>query len=223
MSNENTINKTTTRKPQGEAAARESFSGRLLTDRQFDDALSITGIIEREIRSSGAFKDKLGDYSYAFARSEKFDAMKAETILRDIFKERTGRTMNQYREELAKREETLTDDHRALAYARACDIGDMMEKGVKMSFHRAYAHQAQQLAEEIGITDACAKRLMREEFSAAENADLTDWGKELDEQYYRPQIEAEKAERSREEPSRTSSRSAVQRPRQPFRSRSGPQ
>lgn len=202
------------------AAARESFSGRLLTDRQFDDAITITGIVEREIRSSGTFKDKLGDYAYAFARSEKFDAMKAETVLRDLFKERTGQTMNQMREELAKREETITDDHRAQAYTRASAIGDLMENGVKLSFNRAYAHQAQQLAEQIGVTDACAKRLMREEFTAAEGSELYDWGKELDETVYRPQIEAERQERAetREPARRSRSGSGSTR-----RTRSGPQ
>lgn len=202
------------------AAARESFSGRLLTDRQFDDAITITGIVEREIRNSGAFKDKLGDYAYAFARSEKFDAMKAETVLRDLFKERTGQTMNQMREELAKREETITDDYRAQAYTRASAIGDLMENGVKLSFHRAYAHQAQQLAEQIGVTDACAKRLMREEFTAAEGSELFDWGKELDETVYRPQIEAEKQARTEErEPARRTRASSGS----ARRTRSGPQ
>jgi hypothetical protein len=203
------------------AAARESFSGRLLTDRQFDDAMTITGIIEREIKSSGAFKDKLGDYAFAFARSEKFDAVKSESILRDLFKERTGQTMNQMREELAKREEAITDDHRAQAYSQACAIGELMEHGVKMSFHRAYAHQAQQLGEQIGVTDACAKRLMREEFATIENVELQVWGKELDEQFYRPQIDAEKSER---EQSRTRPDDDVRRNARPLvRSRSGPQ
>ena len=36
--------------------ARESFSGRLLTDAQFDEAMALTGIIEREIRKNGAFR-----------------------------------------------------------------------------------------------------------------------------------------------------------------------
>lgn len=201
------------------AAARESFSGRLLTDRQFDEAMAITGIVEREIRQSGSFKDKLGDYAYAFARSEKFDAVKSETIIRDLFKERTGRTMNQMREELAKREETVTDDHRARAYSQACAIGELMQNGVKMPFSRAYAQHARELAEEIGVTDACAKRLMREEFAAVEGTELHAWGKDLDETIYRPQIEAAKNERamSREEPQQP------QRPRSAFRSRSGPQ
>lgn len=176
-------------------SARESFSGRLLTDRQFDDAMAITGVIEREIKNSGAFKDKLGDYAYAFARSEKFDATKAETILRDLFKERTGQTMNQMREKLAEHEQPPTEDQRAQAYSYACGIGDLMENGVKLSFNRAYAHQAREFAGQLEATDAFAKRLMREEFQAAEETDLFDWGRELEESFYRPQIEAEKRER----------------------------
>jgi len=131
------------------AHARESFSGRLLTDPQFDEAIAITGIVEREIKRSGAFKDKLGDYAYAFARSEKFDAMKSETIIRDLFKERTGQTMNQMREALAERESKLTDEQRQNAYQHACDIGPMIENGNKISFNRAFAHQAQFLATEL--------------------------------------------------------------------------
>lgn len=37
---------------------------------------------------------------------------------------------------------------------------------------------------------------MREEFAAAEESELIDWGKELDETVYRPQIDAEKTERT---------------------------
>jgi hypothetical protein len=214
----NTTN--TTNQPSRLASARESFSGRLLTDRQFEEAISITGIIESEIRESGSFKDKLGDYSYAFARSQSFDAVKSETIIRDLFKERTGQTMNQMRESLAEREDAVTDDHRAKAYSQACAIGDVMEQGVKVTFNRALAHQAQQLAVEIGVTDTCAKRLMREEFAAAEESELMDWGKELDETVYRPQIDAEKSERmaAREEPERPGRQVS-----RPTRSRSGPQ
>lgn len=202
------------------AAARESFSGRLLTDRQFDEAMTITGIIEREIKHSGAFKDKLGDYAYAFSRSERFDAAKSETIIRDLFRERTGQTMNQMREDLAKREEVLSDTHRAQAYSQACAIGELMENGVKLSFNRAFAYQAQSFAAEHNVTDACAKRLMREEFAAAEGSDLYAWGKELDDSIYRPQIEAVKAERIAPEPepgrARAPSRSGI-------RTRMGPQ
>ncbi|MFA6965224.1 hypothetical protein [Bosea sp. (in: a-proteobacteria)] len=176
-------------------AARESFSGRLLTGAQFDEAIAITKIVEREIHKSGTFKDKLGDYAFAFARSEKFDAMKAETIVRDLFKERTGQSMNQLREKLADTEKNLTDEQKQSAYDFACRVGDMIENEKKMSFARAYAHQADDLAGTLGITDAAAKTLMKEQFKAVENTELYDWGKQLEERFYRPQIEAETRER----------------------------
>ncbi len=201
------------------ASARESFSARLLTDPQFQECVAITQIVGREIRRSGKFKDKLGDYAYALARSERFDAMKAETILRDVFKETSGMTMNQMREKLVKNEEAITDDQRQAFYDRACDIGDLMEKGDKLSFHRVWAGQAQELAQEFSITDVAAKRIMSEEFKAAEGSELYDWGKELDEQFYRPQIEAEKAEREAGQ-SKTRTRGSNGRSRRP--SRNGP-
>jgi len=175
--------------------SRESFSGRMLTDPQFDEAMAITGIIEREINKTGKFKEKLGDYSYAFARSEKFDVMKAETIIRDLFKERTGITMNQMREALVKREEKLTDTQKRGAHIHAVEVGRMIEQGNKMPFHRAYAHQAKELAIELNITETGAKKLMKEEFKAIEGKELYDTGKEIEEKYYRPQIEAEKQQR----------------------------
>lgn len=208
-----------------DTSVRESFSARLLTDSQFDECMAITNIIGREIRRSGKFKDKLGDYAHALARSEKFDAAKAETILRDLFKERTGQSMNQMREKLVKGEEAITDDHRQKAYQGACDISQMMEQGDKLSFHRACSGQAQILAKEFAITDSAAKRIMAEEFNAAEDAKLYDWGKELEEQFFRPQIEAEKQQReeSRSGNGRAKTRSAgsnTGRSRQ--RSRNGP-
>lgn len=178
------------------ANARESFSGRLLTNRQFEEALTLTHIIEREIRRSGAFKDKLGDYAFAFARSERFDAVKAESMLRDIFKERTGQTMNQMREGLVETQAKLTDEQKQIGYRYAAEIGELMENGAKMSFNRAVAHQSQQMAAELHISDAGARTIMAEEFEAVEGQSLWDWGKELDEQFYRPQIDAEREKRT---------------------------
>ncbi|MCF6301875.1 MAG: hypothetical protein L3J13_01515 [Devosiaceae bacterium] len=198
-------------------SARESFSARLLTDPQFDECMAITNIIGREIRRSGKFKDKLGDYAYALSRSEKFDAAKAETILRDLFKECTGQSMNQMREKLVKGEETISDDHRQKAYQSACDIGDLMENGDKLTFHRAFATQAQNLAREFGITDIAAKRIMSDEFKGAEGSSLYDWGKELDEKFFRPQIDAEKQQRKPKRSSNARARRSSQ------RTRTGPQ
>jgi len=121
--------------------------------------------------------------------------MKAETIVRDLFKERTGQSMNQLREKLADTEKNLTDEQRQSAYDFACRVGDMIENEKKMSFARAYAHQADDLAGTLGITDAAAKTLMKEQFKAVENTELYEWGKQLEERFYRPQIEAETRER----------------------------
>jgi hypothetical protein len=186
------------------AEARESFSGRMLTNRQFDDAMAITGILEREIKATGKFKEKLSDYTVAMARTEKFDVMKAETILRDLYKARTGETMNQTREKLMDREAALTEEQKHGAYKHAKEIGQIIENGNKMSFHRAYTHVAGNFAQELGITDVAAKSLMKESFNSVEGRDLYDWGKELEEKYYRPQIEAEKQQRKTE---RTQTRS----------------
>jgi len=64
-----------------------------------------------------------------------------------------------------------------------------------MPFHRAYAHQARELAIELKITETGAKKLMKEEFKNIEGKELYDVCKELEEKYYRPQIEAEKQQR----------------------------
>ncbi len=175
---------------------RESFSARLLSNAQFDEAMAITGILEREILKSGSFKDKLGDYAYAMARSERMDVSRAETVLRDLFKERTGQTMNQMREALAERDGDLNSQVNDDAYSLAIAISDIMEQGEKLCFFRAFADQAESLARQHDITDAMAKKLMREVFEETEEQPLLDWGKELDENIYRPQIDAERTKRS---------------------------
>lgn len=174
-------------------AVRETFAARLLTDAQFAEAIAISGIIEREIRKSGSFKDKLGDYAYAFSRTEKIDASKGETVLRDIFKARTGQTMNQMREALAEREAKLTDVEAARVLDHALAVGRMMENGGAIPFHRAFAHQGQLLGRDLGITDATAKRFMKEAFKETRGEELYDWGKALEEKHFKPKIEAEKA------------------------------
>lgn len=191
--------------------ARDSFSGRPLTDPQFDEVVAIVGIVKREIMKTGAFKEKLGDYAYALARTERFDVGRAETIIRDLFKVIIGKTMNQMREELAEREAKLTVDQKITAHEFASGVGNMIQHGDKISFNRAFAHQGEMLARELGITDAAAKRLMKEEFTVATDLDLYEWGKNLEDVYYHPQIDAERqqAEERREQngSSRSESRS----------------
>jgi len=184
--------------------ARNSFSGRALTDPQFEEVVAIVGIVKREIMKTGAFKEKLGDYAYALARTERFDVGRAETIIRDVFKVIVGKTMNQMREELAERETKLTVDQKVKAHEFASGVGNMIQHGDKISFNRAFAHQGEMLARELGITDAAAKRLMKEEFTAATDLDLYEWGKNVEDIYYQPQIDAERqrAEERRQEGAR---------------------
>ncbi|OXT01626.1 hypothetical protein B7H23_01250 [Notoacmeibacter marinus] len=190
------------------AEARESFSGRLLTDGQFNEAVAITGIIEAEIYKSGTFKEKLADYAYAFARTESFDVVKAETILRDLYKARTGQTMNQLRESLMDRESGIDESADELAKEATRNIHAMIKDGDKMPFHRAYDSQAGMMAGELGITQTAARRIMCDVFREEADGELYDWGRELEEKYYRPQIEAEKAERrGRQDQSRGRKRS----------------
>lgn len=176
-------------------SARESFSGRLLSDPQFDEAMTITGIIEKEIQKTGRFKEKLGDYAFAFARTEKFETHKAEVAIRDLFKERTGMSMNEMRELLVKREETLSETQKRSAFTAALQVGKMIEEGDKISFHRAFSHEARTLGSDLNITDLGAKRLMGEQFEAVNGEKFYDWGKEQEKKFYTPQIEAEKQAR----------------------------
>lgn len=202
------------------AEARMSFSGRLLTDRQFDDAMAITGIIERRIEETGTFKDCLNDFTNALARTERFDAMKADSIIRDLFKIRTGMTMNEKREGLMERETKLFDRknnpaeaERQKAHQAALEAGKTVETGNKITFHRALNFESVQLAGELDVTHVAAKKLIQQSFEETENRPLREWGDELDEKHYRPQIEAEKKERAAEKKkSRSGSRSRSRQP-----------
>lgn len=179
------------------AVARESFSGRLLNGTQFDEAIAITSIIDGEIQRSGTFREKMRDYAYAYSRNQKMDIQRAENIIRDLYKARVGETMNQTRERLMAREETLSDEDRVTGYEHAVRIGERVEHGDKIAFSRAYAAEAGAMAQNLGLTHNAARKIMAEEFEAAENVPLCDWGKELDAQHFQPQIEAEKEERAR--------------------------
>jgi hypothetical protein len=189
-------NKTATSSEDRQKATRESFSGRMLTNRLYADFEAVTKIIERGIHESGTFVDQLGDYSYAIARSQRFDAAKAETILRDLFRERTGQTMNQLREQLVQREENLTPTEKSRGLVYGAEIADILERGNKLTFNRVLAEQAERYGDELGITHAKARSIMAEAYEAVEDGSFYDWGKELDKRFFQAQVDAEKAERS---------------------------
>ena len=171
---------------------REHFSARLLRDDTFQDAVAITKIMEREINRTGTFKEKLSEYSIALARSERFDTMKAEGIIRDLFKERVGVSMNQMREQLVKHEDTYTDADQQRTAKVPDEIKTLMERHPKMTFQRAFSQKASELGVELGVTDRRAQTLIRNEFEQANGGKFYDYGKSLDESIYRPQIDASK-------------------------------
>ena len=135
--------------------------------------------------------------------------------------------MNALRETLAEREKQVSDKDRSRALEVAYGIGDLIERGPMISFRRAYAHQAEGLAGELGVTDAAAKTLMKDEYKAAERSELYDWGKELEQRFYRPQVEAEQRRRDQGPAERTERRETArsdvpQRSDAPRRYRTGP-
>ena len=69
---------------KGQENPRETYTGKRLTESQFAESMMIADIMRREIQHSGRFKEKLADYAYAFARTEKFDAQMGETIINGI-------------------------------------------------------------------------------------------------------------------------------------------
>ena len=65
--------------------------------------------------------------------------------------------MNDMRKIFEQREEGLSDTQKRAAFPYAQEIGAMIEKGNKISFHRAFSHQAKTCAMELNITDLGAK------------------------------------------------------------------
>lgn len=189
-------------------AARESYSGRTLTQSQFKETWAISSVINQEIQKTGSFREKLTDYAHAFSRNERFDALRGETIIRDIFTARYQQSMNQTREGLMACEEALPDTARTRALACAETIGELIQKAPTQPFYQAYDRAAVTLSKELDITQSGAKSLMKDEYQANHGRDLYEVGKELEEAYHRPVREAEIAARKAEKLEiRTQSRS----------------
>lgn len=177
------------------AEARQSFAGRNLTTSQFDEAWALSGIVAGEIHKSGSFRDKLSDYAHAFARNERFDTLKGEDIVRDLFKERYGETMNQMREGLMSREADIEDAIVDDALIRARSVTDLIREAPTMPFYRAYDQAAVKMAQDHGITEAGAKEMMKAAFASHEGRELYEAGKEAEELYHKPaRREAERGE-----------------------------
>lgn len=176
--------------------ARASFSGRALTDAQLDESVAIADIIERGIRRSGTFREKLTDYAHAFARNEQFDAMRGETIIRDTFKAVHGQSMNEMREKLMEREEAVRDLIKPEALDHANRIEPLIRDGETMPFYQAYDREGVALAQKHAITETGAKSFMKEAYRDETGRSLYDDGKAAEREHHLPKREAEKRERA---------------------------
>ncbi|MEM9761910.1 MAG: hypothetical protein AAF968_05280 [Pseudomonadota bacterium] len=194
--------------PDPRQTARESFSGKGLTDAQFEEAWAIAAILKTEIARSGSFREKLTDYAHVYARAEKFDALRGETILRDIFTARFGQSLNQARTVLTEREKALPETAKDQAYRQAQTVCDRIREGQTQPFYQAYGGEAVTLARDLGISQVGAKKLMKDAYDAKEGRDLYEVGKSLEETYHRPvrnaEIAARKLDQSKaQDPART--------------------
>ncbi|MGC3939939.1 hypothetical protein ACOTTU_19205 [Roseobacter sp. EG26] len=189
-------------------AARESFSGKSMTESQLKEAVAISDILHAEIERSGSFIEKLVDYSHAYARNEKFDAMRAEKIIRDVYTATQGQSMNQTREGLKAAEDNLPDDAQARALSCAASIGQLVQAAPTQPFYQAYDRAAVTLSAEFGITQVAAKSLMKDVFQQNYGKELYAHGKQIEEQFHKPVREAEMAARKQEQqPVRSQSQS----------------
>ena len=179
-------------------AARNSFNGRTATETQLTKAWAIAEVLRAEIQQEGTFRDALTDFSHAFARGEKFDALRGEAILRDVFEGRYGQTLNAYRETLEQNQKSLTETAQARALVCAETIGELIQQSPTQPYYRAHDKTAVTLAGELGVTQKFAKRFMSETFEAKHGKELYAHGKEIEEAYHKPVREAEIAARKAE-------------------------
>ena len=184
--------------PANVQAARDSFNGRGLTEAQFAKAWALSAVLHAEIQERGTFRDALTDVSHAFARGEKFDALRAEGAIRDVFEGRYGQTMNQVRESLQANLDALPETARARALAAAESIDGMIRDGQTRPFYQAYDAAAVGLSDELKITRDGAKALMKDVYRQHHDRGLYEHGKELEAAYHKPVREAEIAARKAE-------------------------
>lgn len=179
-------------------AARDSFSGRGLTDSQLRDAWALSGVLHTHIQKTGSFREALTDYAHAFARGERFDALRAEAILRDVYGARYEQSLNQTREGLLEREKALPETAQTRAGICADTIEDLIRSAPTQPFYQAYDRAAVSLANELQITQSGAKALMKDAYRAAHGRDLYEAGKAVEEACHKPAREAEIAARKAE-------------------------
>ena len=175
--------------------ARQSYTGQRMTKAEFEDAWAIAGILGREIKKSGSFYEARENYGFAFAKGKKIGPERAQDMLGDIFKARHGQTMNQMREGLIQREKTINPSAEAQALHHANKIEGLIRDGDTQPYYKALDQAAGAMADQHGITELSAKRMMKDAYAASEGKELSDIGKELEAAYHTPVAETQKADR----------------------------
>ncbi|CUI01864.1 hypothetical protein [Leisingera aquaemixtae] len=175
------------------SAVRQSSEGQRLTENQIISTSAIADILNGEIHRSGSFIETLQHYGFTFSRGERFDAQRAEIMIRKVYEARFGETMSTTRERLLERESILRDSggEQALHYARSvlhkiCD-------GKTMPYYKAQDEASVEMSRQHGVTENFSKKMMAQSFEAAEGRSLYEAGKALEEQYHRPVREAQRA------------------------------
>jgi len=74
-------------------------------------------------------------------------------------------------------------------------VEGLIKDGDTMPFYRAFDDQAVELSHENGITEKKAKVMMKDSFEESEGKPLYDWGKDLEQTYHLPKMEAAKEKR----------------------------
>lgn len=186
-------------KPDAEIdAVKQSQTGKRLTEGQLSDAMNLTGVIRQHIHKTGSFIEPLTDYAHAFARNEKFDALRAEKMVRDVYTAVQGQSMNKTREALMAAETNLPDNAKTRALDCAETIEQLIQAAPTQPFYQAYDRAAVTLSAEFAITQSAAKAMMKETFEAHHGKDLYAHGKSAEETHHKPVRDAEIASRQAE-------------------------
>ncbi|WP_338469237.1 hypothetical protein [Roseobacter fucihabitans] len=179
-----------------------------MTESQVKEAVVIVDILHAEIHNSGSFIEKLTDYAHAFARNERFDAMRAEKIIRDVYIATRGQSMNQTREGLAAAKDNLPVIAKTRALDCAKSIGALIEAAPTQPVYKAYDRAAVTLSAEFGITQVAAKEMMQEAFKQHHGKELYAHGKALEEKFHTPVREAARqAQNAEQQPARSQAQS----------------
>lgn len=167
-----------------------------LTSAQRHNASAIASIIKRQIERTGSFKDVLTDYAHAYARNERFDAQKADVIIRDMFEDEFGQTMNDMLTQQREREQNLPTSAREDALERAKSVLTNVENGQATPLYRAVDEEATTMATDYSISESAVKRLMNEVFEEVEGHSFYQLGKQAEEARYTRQAEPDQPERT---------------------------